>query len=40
VTIDLSGAAPGDVITLLVRGDTGLETDPGEFGAIAVVIAD
>ena len=37
-TIDLTGASPGDVITLLVRGDTGLETDPGEFGAIPVVI--
>lgn len=40
VTIDLTGAAAGDVITLLVHGDTGLENDPGEFGAIAVVIAD
>jgi hypothetical protein len=40
VTIDLTGAAAGDVITLLVYGDTGLENDPGEFGAIAVVIAD
>ena len=38
-TIDLTGASPGDVIALLVRGDTGLETDPGEFGAIPVVIA-
>ncbi len=40
VTIDLTAASPGDVIALLVRGDTGLETDPGEFGAIPVVIAD
>lgn len=40
VTIDLSGAAAGCVVTLLVRGDTGLDTDPGEFGAIAVAIAD
>jgi hypothetical protein len=40
VTVDLTGAAAGDVITLLVHGDTGLENDPGEFGAIAVVIAD
>ena len=40
VTIDLTGAAAGDVITLLVHGDTGLENDPGEFGAVAVVIAD
>ena len=40
VTIDLTGAAAGDVITLLVHGDTGLENDPGEFGAVAIVIAD
>jgi hypothetical protein len=40
VTLDLTSATPGDVITLLVRGDTGLETDPGEFGAIPIVIAD
>ena len=40
VTIDLTGAATGDVITLLVHGDTGLDNDPGEFGAIAFVIAD
>lgn len=39
VTLDLSGAAPGDVVVLLVRGGVGLETDPGEFGAIPVVIA-
>lgn len=39
VTMDLSGAAPGDVVVLLVRGGVGLETDPGEFGAIPVVIA-
>ncbi len=40
VVLDLSGAAPGDIVTLLVRGDAGLETDPGEFGAIPIVIAD
>jgi hypothetical protein len=39
-SVDLSGAAPGDIVTLLVRGGAGLETDPGEFGAIPVVIAD
>jgi hypothetical protein len=39
VTLDLSSASAGDVVTLLVRGGTGLETDPGEFGAIPVVIA-
>jgi hypothetical protein len=38
VTLDLSGAAPGDIVTILVRGGTGLETDPGEVGAIPVVI--
>jgi hypothetical protein len=38
-SLDLSGAAPGDVVMLLVRGGTGLETDPGDFGAIPVVIA-
>jgi hypothetical protein len=39
VALDISGAEPGDVVALLVRGGTGLETDPGEFGAIPVVIA-
>jgi hypothetical protein len=39
VTLDLSGAEPGDVVALLVRGGTGLETDPGDFGAVPVVIA-
>lgn len=39
-TVDLSAADPGDQVALLVRGDTGLETDPGEFSAILVVIAD
>lgn len=38
VTLDLSEASPGDTVVLLVRGGTGLETDPGEFGAIPVVI--
>jgi len=38
-TVDLSEASPGDVITILVRGDTGLSEDPGEFAAVAVVIA-
>lgn len=37
-TLDLSGAAAGDIVTLMVRGGTGLETDPGDFGAIPVVI--
>jgi hypothetical protein len=39
VSLDLSEAAPGDVVMLLVQGGVGLETDPGEFGAIPVVIA-
>ena len=39
VTLDLSGASPADVVVVLVRGGTGLETDPGEFGALPVVIA-
>ena len=38
-SLDLSAAAPGDVVTILVQGGTGLETDPGDFGAIPVVIA-
>ncbi len=37
--IDLSHTRPGDVVLLLVRGDTGLETDPGEFSALPLVIA-
>lgn len=39
VTLDLSGAAPGSTVMLVVRGGVGLETDPGEVGAIPVVIA-
>jgi hypothetical protein len=38
VQVDLSGAEPGEVVMLLVRGGVGLETDPGDFGAIPVVI--
>jgi hypothetical protein len=38
VALDLSGATEGDVVALLIRGGTGLETDPGDFGAIPVVI--
>jgi hypothetical protein len=38
VELDLSDTAPGDVVMLLVRGGVGLETDPGDFGAIPVVI--
>ena len=39
VTLDLSGAAPGDVIALLVRGDTGLGGDPGDFASLPIVIS-
>jgi hypothetical protein len=38
VTLDLSGAEPGETVMLLVRGGVGLETDPGDLGAIAVTI--
>ena len=38
VTLDLSGVASGETVMILVRGGTGLETDPGEFSAIPVVI--
>ena len=36
--IDLSGVAVGTTVMILVRGDTGLETDPGEFSAIAITV--
>ena len=39
VTLDLSAAEPGSTVMLVVRGGVGLETDPGEVGAIPVVIA-
>lgn len=38
VTLDLVGASSGDVVTLIAVGDTGLETDPSEFGVIPVMI--
>jgi hypothetical protein len=38
VTLDLSAAAPGDTVVLLVRGGTGSDADPGEVGAIPVAI--
>jgi hypothetical protein len=38
VTLDLSAAASGDVVTLLVQGGVGHELDPGEFSAIPVVV--
>ncbi len=39
VSLDLSAATSGDIVVLLVRGGTGLETDPGDFAALAVVVA-
>lgn len=38
VQLDLGGAQPGDVVVLLVQGGVGLETDPGDVGAIPVVV--
>lgn len=38
VTLDLSAARAGDTVLIIVRGGVGLETDPGQFGAVAVVI--
>lgn len=39
VPLDLSKAEPGSIVMLMVRGGVGIETDPGETGAIAVTIA-
>jgi hypothetical protein len=38
VELDLSGADPGETVMLLLQGGVGLETDPGDFAAIPVVI--
>ncbi len=38
VTLDLTGASPGEVVSVVVRGGVGHEEDPGDFGAISVVI--
>ncbi len=38
-TLDLTGAAPGETVVILVQGDTGLASDPGDFAAIPVVVA-
>jgi hypothetical protein len=38
VVLDLSSTQIGDVIAIVVRGDTGLEEDPGEFSIIAIQI--
>ncbi len=37
-TLDLSGATPGETIAIVVNGGTGHELDPGELGAIPVVV--
>lgn len=37
VDLDVSAAAPGDVLLLVVRGGVGLETDPGDTAVIPVV---
>ncbi len=39
VELDLSGLAPGDRVILVVHGGVGLETDPGDTGALGIVIA-
>jgi hypothetical protein len=38
VELNLNGTATGEVIAIVVRGDTGLDTDTGEFSAIAIRI--
>lgn len=38
VNLDLSGTTKGSTVFVLVRGGTGLETDPGEFAAVPLVI--
>ncbi len=37
-TVDLSGAAPGETLAIVVRGGTGHGEDPGELAAIPVVV--
>ena len=39
VELDLSGTASGEVVVILVHGDTGLGNDPSTFAAIPIVIA-
>lgn len=39
VELDLSSAESGSVVMIVVKGGVGLETDPGEFSAIPVMIA-
>lgn len=39
VILDIGDAAPGDVVVVLVHGGVGLETDPGDFAALPVMIS-
>jgi hypothetical protein len=39
-TLDLTDSAPGEMVTVLVQGDTGLGNDPSTFAAIPVLIED
>lgn len=39
VELDLSTAQPGDVVAIVVRGDSGLGNDPSTFAAVPIVIA-
>lgn len=38
VELNLNGTATGEVIAIVVRGDSGLDNDTGEFSAIAIRI--
>lgn len=40
VTLDLSAATPGETVAIVAHGGVGHDLDPGELGAIAVVIGD
>jgi hypothetical protein len=39
VTLDLTDATPASTVAVLVRGGVGLETDPGDFSAVPLVVA-
>jgi hypothetical protein len=39
VSLDLSSVPSGSTVMLLVRGGVGLETDPGEFGALPILVS-
>ena len=40
VELDLTGAAPGDTVVLVLPGGVGLEDDPGDVAAIPVLIEE